>query len=108
MFEFLYKVPALDVIIRKELRDELINYYLDVFNTVLAKTGVEGIEETIQSIKDEIHRCNVLQVWFVLFLVVYKLKLFNEESDADIEIKNYEEKWLKTVLDELLVNANDE
>lgn len=92
---------------QKELRDELIHCYLDVFRTVLATMEFEQVDETIQNIKNEMHRCNVLQVWFVMFLAVYKLELFNEDIEADVVVLSYEEKWLKTVLDELL-NENDE
>lgn len=101
MFEFLYKVPAIDAIVQKELRDKLIEYYLEVFSTIIDKTDAEDTE-IIEKIKNEMVRCNVLQVWFVMFLVVYKLKIFNEEGAGDTEYINYEEKWLKYVLGELL------
>lgn len=77
-----------------------------MFSTVLAETGFDEVDDTIQNVKNEICRCNVLQVWFVIFLAVYKLELFGEESEADIEVLTSEKKFLKTVLDELL-NEND-
>ncbi len=102
LFEFLYKVPALDVIIRKEQRDELITHYMDMFRTVLTKAAYERVDETIENIKNEMNRCDVLQVWFVMFLVVYHLEIFNEDSVAATETLNEEKIWLKTVLSEVL------
>lgn len=90
------------MIIQKELRDELIEYYLEMFSTIIDKTCTEGGSEIVEKIKNEMDRCKVLQVWFVMFLVVYKLQLFNEEGRGDTESLNYEEKWLKAVLEELL------
>lgn len=92
----------MDVIIHKELRDELVEHYLKVFSTILDKTCIGGVDETIEKVKNEVQRCNVLQVWFVMFLVVYKLQLFSVTEEEDTETLNYEEKWLKTVMGELL------
>lgn len=92
----------MDAIISRELRDGLINHYVDVFRTVLDKTEFEGVDETIQSVKNEIRRCNELQIWYVMFLVVNKLELFTEVSEANTEVLEYEKEWLKSVFNELL------
>ncbi|KAJ6645917.1 hypothetical protein Bhyg_01126, partial [Pseudolycoriella hygida] len=102
LFEFLYKVPALDVIIHKEQRDQLVDHYLETIRTILTKMAFERVEETVEEFKNELERCNILQIWFVMFLVVYQLQVCNQENDADRDILDYEEYWLKTVLNELL------
>lgn len=107
MFEFIYKVPALHAIIDKEHRDELVNHYMETISTVLTKMGYDRVDETIEEIKSELHRCNILQIWYVMFLAVYHLEVCNAESEADAETLSNEENWLKIVLDELLDLEND-
>ncbi|XP_037044155.1 uncharacterized protein LOC119080054 [Bradysia coprophila] len=102
LFEFLYKVPALDVIIHRKHRDELINHYMNMFGTVLTGAAFERVDETIENVKNEMDRCDELQLWFLMFLVVYYMDTFDEDSEEDTEILDYEKTWLKTVLGELL------